>query len=198
MKITYLAHSTFLLENNSGSRLITDPVDKGSGYDLHQVKADVVTISHHHFDHDAVDQISGDPIVLDKAEKYEVCGFSITGYPAFHDEVKGAKRGSNILFRIESDGKTVVHLGDLGHFPSEEQLNALSGADALLIPVGGIFTIDGAQAYDLASRLSPKVVIPMHFSTPELTFRLNSLNDFLDVSSSLPVRVLSSGETISL
>ena len=192
MKITYLAHSTFLLENNSGYRLITDPVDKGSGYDLHQVKADVVTISHHHFDHDAIDQISGDPIVLDKAEKYEVCGFSITGYPAFHDEVKGAKRGSNILFRIDSDGKTVVH------FPSEEQLNALSGADALLIPVGGIFTIDGAQAYDLASRLSPKVVIPMHFSTPELTFRLNSLNEFLDVSSSLPVRVLSSGESISL
>ena len=198
MKITYLAHSTFLLENNAGNRLITDPVDKGSGYDLHQVKADVVTVSHHHFDHDAIDQISGNPVVFDTPDRFEACGFSITGYPAFHDEVKGAKRGSNILYRIEADGKTVVHLGDLGHFPGEDQLKALSSADILLIPVGGIFTIDGAEAAKLAGLLSPKVVIPMHFSTPKLNFKLNSINDFLQAADQLPVKVLSAGESLFL
>lgn len=198
MKITYLAHSTFLLENNEGCRLITDPVDKGSGYDLRQVPADVITISHHHFDHDAVDQISGTPVILDQVGSFEVCGFTITGYPAFHDEVKGAKRGTNILYRIESDGKTIVHLGDLGHFPDKEQIEALSNADVLLIPVGGVYTIDGPQAAELAAVLSPKTVIPMHFSTPELTFKLNSINEFLQVASLLPVKVLTSGESVSL
>ena len=198
MKITYLAHSTFLLENNEGGRLITDPVDKGSGYDLHQVKADVITVSHHHFDHDAIDQISGSPVVFDTPEIFEACGFKITGFPAFHDEVKGAKRGTNILFRIEADGKTVVHLGDLGHFPVKEQIKALSNADVLLIPVGGVYTIDGPQAAELAAVLSPKTVVPMHFSTPELTFKLNPLADFLKEAALLPVTVLSSGESFSL
>jgi Predicted Zn-dependent hydrolases of the beta-lactamase fold len=198
MKLTYLAHSTFLLESASGVRLVTDPVDQGSGYDLHSVHADIVTISHHHFDHDALDQVSGDPVVIDNVGAYAEKGFVIVGYPSFHDEVKGAKRGKNTLFKIEADGKTVVHLGDLGHMLDEETIKELRGADALLIPVGGVFTIDAQQAADLAKILSPKYIFPMHYKTPQLTFEIAPLDPFLKTAKDLPVKVLKGEEEIAL
>lgn len=198
MKLTYLAHSTFLLETEAGARLVTDPVDKGSGYDLHAVRADVVTISHHHFDHDALDQVSGDPVVIDTLGDHAENGFLITGFAAYHDEVKGAKRGPNTLYKIEADGKTVVHLGDLGHDLDDATAAALSGADALLIPVGGTFTIDAAQAAALAKRLAPKMVIPMHYKTPQLTFEIAPLAPFLAAAKDLPVFSLGMGESTTL
>ena len=198
MKLTYLAHSTFALTAENGKVLITDPVDKGSGYDLHSPHADVVTISHHHFDHDALDQLSGDPVVIDTLGTHEVCGFQITGYPAFHDEAQGAKRGTNTIYKIEADGKTVVHLGDLGHDLDDATVEALFGADALLIPVGGTFTIDAAQAAQLAKKLCPRRVIPMHYLTPQLTFSIAPLDPFLKAAELLPVYPLALGKTIIL
>ncbi len=198
MKLTYLAHSTFLLETDAGARLVTDPVDKGSGYDLHGVKADVVTVSHHHFDHDALDQVTGDPVVFDQVGAHAEKGFVIIGYPAFHDEEQGAKRGPNTLFKIEADGRTVVHLGDLGHDLDDAVVSVLKGADALLIPVGGKFTIDAKQAAALAERLAPKCVIPMHYKTPQLTFEIAPLDPFLEAAKALPVKALNMGESIEL
>ena len=199
MKLTYLAHSTFLIETDDGARLITDPVDKGSGYDLHGAKADVVTVSHHHFDHDAVEeQITGDPVVIDTVGAFAEKGFVIVGYPSFHDEVQGAKRGPNVLFKIEADGKTVVHLGDLGHDLDDETVKELKNADALLIPVGGTFTIDAKQAAVLAAKLEPKYVIPMHYKTEQLTFSIAPLEPFLKEAKKLPVKALDMGESMAL
>ena len=199
MKLTYLAHSTFLIEADDGTRLITDPVNKGSGYDLHGIGADVVTVSHHHFDHDAVEeQITGDPVVLDTVGARAEKAFVIVGYPSFHDEVQGAKRGPNVLFKIEADGKTVVHLGDLGHDLDEETVKELKDADAILIPVGGTFTLDAGQAAELAAKLDPKYVVPMHYKTEQLTFEIAPLAPFLKKAKDLPVRVLEMGESMAL
>ncbi len=199
MKLTYLAHSTFLIEAEDGARLITDPVNKGSGYDLNGVQADVVTVSHHHFDHDAVEeQITGDPVVVDTVGALAEKGFVIVGYPSFHDEVQGAKRGPNVLFKIEADGKTVVHLGDLGHDLDEETIRELKNADALLIPVGGTFTLDAKQAAELAEKLEPKNVVPMHYKTEQLTFEIAPLDPFLKKTKKLPVKVLKMGESMIL
>jgi L-ascorbate metabolism protein UlaG (beta-lactamase superfamily) len=199
MKLTYLAHSTFLIEADDGSRLVTDPVDKGSGYDLHGVEADVVTISHHHFDHDAVEeQVTGNPAVVDTVGAFAEKGFVIVGYPSFHDEVQGAKRGPNVLYKIEADGKTVVHLGDLGHDLDEGTVKELKDADALLIPVGGTFTIDAKQAAELAAKLEPKCVIPMHYKTEQLTFEIAPLDPFLKKAKKLPVKALKMGESMTL
>ncbi len=198
MKLTYLAHSTFVLTDDAGARLLTDPVDRGSGYDLNAVYADVVTVSHHHFDHDALDQVSGTPTVIDTTGTTDAAGFHITGFAAYHDKVRGAKRGPNTLYRIEADGKVVVHLGDLGHDLDGETVSALSGADALLIPVGGTFTIDAKEAAALAKKLAPKAVIPMHYKTPQLTFEIAPLEPFLALAKDLPVVPLLPGETLFL
>ena len=189
MKRTWLGHSTFVLENDAGAVLVTDPVDAGSGFDLPRINADVITVSHHHFDHDAVDRIGGNPVVKDTPQPLTVAGFSICGYPAFHDEVQGAKRGPNTIFSIEADGQRFVHCGDLGHVPDDATIEALKGADVLMIPVGGIFTVDGKTAWAITKRIAPKVVVPMHYAVPNLTFRLEPLDNFLNAAKADPAPI---------
>ena len=189
MKWTWLGHSTFLLETDAGKKLVTDPVDAGSGFDLPKIEADVITVSHHHFDHDAVERIGGAPVVKDTPEPETLAGFLIKGYPAFHDEVKGAKRGPNILFSIEADGQRFVHCGDLGHVPDDATIDALKGADVLMIPVGGIFTVDGKTAWAIAKRIAPKTVVPMHYAVPNLTFKLEPLSNFLNAAKADPAPI---------
>ncbi len=189
MKRTWLGHSTFVLENDAGAVLVTDPVDAGSGFDLPRINADVITVSHHHFDHDAVDRIGGNPVVKDTPQPLSVAGFSICGYPAFHDEVHGAKCGPNTIFSIEADGQRFVHCGDLGHVPDDATIEALKGADVLMIPVGGIFTVDGKTAWAITKRIAPKVVVPMHYAVPNLTFRLEPLDNFLNAAKADPAPI---------
>ena len=189
MKRTWLGHSTFVLETDAGAVLVTDPVDAGSGFDLPRINADVITVSHHHFDHDAVDRIGGNPIVKDTPQPLSVAGFSICGYPTFHDEVQGAKRGPNTIFSIEADGQRFVHCGDLGHMPDDATIEALKGADVLMIPVGGIFTVDGKTAWAITKRIAPKVVVPMHYAVPNLTFRLEPLDNFLNAAKADPAPI---------
>lgn len=189
MKRTYLGHSTFVLETDAGTRLVTDPVDAGSGFDLPEVIADVITVSHHHFDHDAVERIGGTPVVKDTLPTETVAGFRITGYPTFHDTERGAKRGTNTIYVIEADGQRYVHCGDLGHMPDDATIEALKGADVLMIPVGGIFTVDGKTAWEITKRIAPKVAVPMHFAVPNLTFRLEPVTNYLDAAQADPAPI---------
>ncbi len=189
MKRTWLGHSTFVLETDAGKVLVTDPVDAGSGFDLPPIEADVITVSHRHFDHCATERIGGHPVIKESSESETIAGFRITGYPTYHDEVNGAKRGPNTIFSIEADGQRIVHCGDLGHVPDDATIAALKGADALLIPVGGIFTVDGKTAWEITKRIAPKVVVPMHFALPNLTFRLESVDNFLNAAKADPAPI---------
>ena len=189
MNWTWLGHSTFLLENNAGKRLVTDPADDRSVPGLRKVTADVITVSHRHFDHCAVERIGGRPAVKESLEPETLAGFSIRGLAAFHDEVKGAKRGANTIFLIEADGERYVHCGDLGHMPDDETIEAIKGCDVLMIPVGGIFTVDGKGAWEIAKRVAPKTVVPMHFAMPDLGFRLEPVGNFLAAAKADPAPI---------
>lgn len=122
----------------------------------------------------------------DTPQPLSVAGFSICGYPAFHDEVQGAKRGPNTIFSIEADGQRFVHCGDLGHVPDDATIEALKGADVLMIPVGGIFTVDGKTAWAITKRIAPKVVVPMHYAVPNLRFKLEPVDNFLRAANADP------------
>lgn len=162
MKITWLGHSSFLLETSAGSKIVTDPY----GQDIlkHAVpKADLVTVSHEHFDHNAVDTLPQYGEVLRGAREWDAPGIHITGYACWHDEVQGQKRGPNTVFVIEADGLKIAHLGDLGEMPTPALKEALTGLDALLIPVGGTFTVDGKQALEIIKDLKPRYAVPMHY-----------------------------------
>ena len=189
MKRTWLGHSTFLLETDAGTKLVTDPVDAGSGFDLPHVEADVITVSHRHFDHCATERIGGTPAIKETTDPETIAGFAIRGFATFHDEVRGAKRGPNTIFLIEADGQRFVHCGDLGHMPDDATIAALRGADVLMIPVGGIFTVDGKAAWEITKRIAPKVVVSMHFAVPNLRFKLEPVDNFLRAANADPAPV---------
>ena len=166
MIFTCIGHAKFLIELENGLRIVIDPYDATCGYPVTPVKADVVLVSHGHHDHSAVDTIPGKPRVIDKAGAYDLGdGVTVTAVEAFHDDAQGTKRGRTLLFSIRAEGLNAIHLGDLGHIPTPEQIEALGAADVLMVPVGGFFTIDAAQAKETAALLQARVILPMHYKT---------------------------------
>jgi L-ascorbate metabolism protein UlaG (beta-lactamase superfamily) len=178
MEITWYGHACFRLRDK-GTTVVTDPCDPSVGYALPRVRADIVTVSHNHADHNYVSGIKGAPKVVDGPGEYEIKGVFVTGIATFHDGKKGAQRGRNTVFLFEFNGLAICHLGDLGHVPTQAQVEALSDVDILLIPVGGVSTIGAPQAAEVISLLEPKIVIPMHYKTKALTIKLASVNRFL-------------------
>ena len=166
MLLTCLGHAKFLIELNSGLRIVTDPFDAACGYPLTETRADVVLVSHGHHDHSAVETISGNPRIIREAGTYTLeSGVTVTAIPAFHDEVQGAKRGNTLLFLLEAEGLRIAHLGDLGHLLTAEQRKALAPVDVLMLPVGGFYTIDAATAQEVAESLRARIIVPMHYRT---------------------------------
>lgn len=165
MEITYLGHSSFKLRGKAVT-VVTDPYDQtmvGIKFPKH-TRADIVTVSHDHNDHNAVTAVEGAPFVIAGPGEYEVKGVGIVGIGVFHDDERGAKRGKNTIYRIELDGTSIVHLGDLGHALSDDQVDSLNGVDVLLVPVGGVYTIDAKIARQVVGAIEPSIVIPMHYN----------------------------------
>jgi len=188
MKIRCFGHSCFYLTSKSGTRILTDPFAPSVGYKVPDVEADIVTVSHNHYDHNNVKAVKGDLVVYNKEGLYESKDIRIKGISTYHDEFKGKKRGSNIVFSIKIDGINVCHLGDLGHIPDDLQITEIGEVDILLIPVGGTFTVDSAQAKRVVELLKPKVIIPMHYKTPELSFKLEAVEDFTNLFDSSRIK----------
>ena len=165
MIITCIAHAMFLLETDSGLRIVTDPVGEDSGFPVKPVKADVALVSHHHHDHCALENAPGAKVIETAGVHCPADGLRVKAVKSFHDDVNGTKRGENLLFLIEAEGLRVAHLGDLGHLPTPTQREALGRVDVLMLPVGGFYTIDAAQAKETAALLGAKVILPMHYRT---------------------------------
>lgn len=166
MIITAIGHAEFLLELENGMRLVTDPYDAACGYPVLPLQADAVLVSHQHHDHNAVGSISGCTQVVETAGCHTLAAdVQVTAIPCWHDDDQGQKRGANLMFLLEAEGLRVAHLGDLGHLPTPEQVAALAPVDVLMLPVGGYYTIDAAQAQQVALQLSAQVILPMHYRT---------------------------------
>ena len=165
MEIIWLGHSFFRIRAR-GATVITDPCPPSTGYTTGKPTADIVTLSHAHDDHTFLKTVAGKPTVIDGAGEYEISGAFVTAIPTYHDEEKGGERGQNLVFLIEMEGVKICHLGDLGHTPTADQAEDMTGADVLMIPVGGGSTIDGAKAAEIVPMLDARIVIPMHYKTP--------------------------------
>jgi len=183
MQIQYLGHSCFKLigKDTKGNAvsLITDPFGAGCGLKVPNMEADIVTVSHHHSDHDNIKAVKGSPYVMDVAGEYEIKDVFVQGIDAAHDEKDGADRGCNIIYRINFEDIVITHLGDLGHLLDTKQVERLEGTDILLIPVGGNYTIDAKKAVEVINQIEPRIVIPMHYKTANLKFDLASLDKFI-------------------
>ena len=161
--------------------MVTDPYAESLGIEMPIVSADAVTVSHHHYDHDAVKKIGGSPIVIDKEGSYELSGVEINSIKSFHDPEGGRLRGENIIFKFSMDGIEVCHLGDIGEECSTELIESLLPVDVLLIPVGGTYTIDAEQAKEYVDRIMPDIVIPMHYREKGKRLDVDKVDDFCDL-----------------
>ncbi|MGQ9513455.1 MAG: MBL fold metallo-hydrolase [Thermoproteota archaeon] len=178
MRIEYLGHACFRLTGAEGTKIVLDPFDgRELGYPMPSVEANYVLVSHEHTDHNYIAALKGNPIPLKR--DYESKDLSVKAIHVFHDEEVGTKRGRNTIFIVGMDGMVLAHLGDLGHILDEQILRSMGKVDILFIPVGGTFTIDAAKASIVVDQVRPKIVIPMHFGTPSLPFRLQKVDVFL-------------------
>lgn len=180
MDVIPLGHSAFKLKGKKAS-VITDPYNPevvGLKFPRH-TSGDVITISHNHEDHNFINVIvtlQGEekPVVLSGPGEYEIKGIEIIGAASFHDQKGGSERGKNTIFRIDIDRISIVHCGDLGHTLTDSQVDQIDNTDILLIPVGGVYTIDAHQAAEVVRQLEPRIVIPMHYQREGLNQKIFS------------------------
>jgi len=184
MQIIWKGQSCFQIITQTGKNnqtsLVIDPFDESIGLRVPKLEADILLITHSHFDHSNKRAISGSPFIIDGPGEYEIKNVFIQGIPSWHDEKEGAERGGNTIYTIEAEDLKLSHLGDLGQKElSDEQLNKIGDVDILMIPIGGIYTIDSKIAPKIISQIEPKIVIPMHYQIPRLKVKLDGLDKFL-------------------
>lgn len=172
MKLTWYGHACFKLETAEGS-VVFDPYESGylPNLKLPGICADAVICSHGHGDHSAAGAVT---------LTGNTPSFKLTQIPCFHDEVGGRKRGKNLITVVEAEGKKIAHMGDIGHQLNGEQLSLLKGADVLMIPVGGVYTVDAKGAKKLIEKIQPKHIVPMHYRAGNAGLQnVAPLDDFL-------------------
>jgi len=177
MTITWYGQSCFKIQGKE-IILITDPYDKSIGLRPPYIHAGIVTVSHPHDDHNNVKAIKGQPFVIDGPGEYETKGVEVLGIQTFHDKKEGKERGLNTVYVIRMNEISICHLGDLGHLLLDKQIEDINGVDILLIPVGGVYTINALEAVKVIDSLEPKIVIPMHYKIPKLTMDLHKIDKF--------------------
>lgn len=191
MIVKWFGHSSFLLTLKTGYRILIDPYGKFLGYRMPSLPADVVVVTHDHRDHNHVQVVQGEYILVNEPRRYELDQSTIYGISTFHDLVGGKKRGKNNVFVLEMEGLRLCHLGDLGHLPTAEQLAQIGDIDILFVPVGGTRTLDGTYGAETVRLIKPAIAIPMHYRTEALGFAgkvlFHRVEPFIQ-DSGLPVR----------
>lgn len=181
VSVKWLGHACFEIRNKV--TIVTDPHDgKGIGIEPPKSKGDIVLISHKHHDH-----IDGAPLVTkDDSEviisfigEKTVKDIQIKGVKSYHDPTSGSQRGENSIYVFSLEGISFCCLGDLGQILSSKQLAEIGEIDVLMIPVGGTYTLDADEAFQVAEKINPRIIIPMHYLIPGLSLPIAGVDDFL-------------------
>lgn len=180
MDINYLGHSSFKIKGKT-TQLVMDPYDeKITGFKYPSVEAKVLTVSCNLPDHNYKFIVQGGPFIIERPGEYEVDGATILGIRTSHKDKANIE---NISYVVEIDGLRLLHLGDIGEKLSNEELSEMGEIDILFLPVGGDMTVGPKEASEIVNQIEPKIVIPMHYRTPdinqELFGKLADVNDYL-------------------
>jgi L-ascorbate metabolism protein UlaG (beta-lactamase superfamily) len=180
VRITYVGHSSFLIESPQLVRIVTDYND----YVRPPVVPDIITMNHAHSTH-----YTDRP---DPAIKHVLRGWGPTpDQPARHDvsvgDVRvrnvptnirdwsgGTERHGNSIFIFEVANLCIAHLGHLHHTLTQQQLNEIGRVDIVFVPVDGSYTLDLEGMMEVLQALKAPQMIPMHF------FSMYTLQRFLD------------------
>ena len=195
LQIRWHGHSCFEITNDI--TLVTDPHDgKSIGIPAPSVTGDVILVSHDHYDHNSVKSVEkeGSKVVTDE-RKRNISDVEIRGVESFHDECDGAKRGKNIMYKFTMNGIKFCHLGDLGHELDDEAVQKIGDVDILFLPIGGTFTVDDKQAWNVINKIRPKIIVPMHYKIGGLSLPIAGIDPFLERSA---YKILKVGNEIDI
>ena len=181
MKLEWIGHACFQMTAMDGTVVITDPYDASVGIDMIPLKADLITMSHEHHDHNETSMIVGEPVIARGPELAAVGSVTSRAIDSYHDEAQGEKRGRNYIRLFDIDGLKVVHMGDQGCMPREDVIEAIADADVMMIPVGGTYTVDAAGAREIIEAAKPKCVVPMHVKTKHCPYPIAPVTQFLSL-----------------
>ena len=196
MKLQYLGHASFRIISEMGMTIVTDPYKPSMvGLPMPQVRCDVVTMSHHHDDHDCTQNVLGVPTEIDVQGDCVADDVAIQSYKTFHDDQKGKLRGENLVFTFSIDGLKIAHLGDIGCL-DEDIASKLVGCDLLLLPVGGTYTVDHVGAKWYVDKVQPKIVIPMHYKFGTSNIDIAPVDAFLQQFDASQIRHV--GDTLNI
>ncbi|MBN2066020.1 MAG: MBL fold metallo-hydrolase [Candidatus Thermoplasmatota archaeon] len=180
LQIRWHGHACWEITNDI--TVVTDPHDgKSIGIPAPSTAGDIILVSHDHYDHNSTKSVEkeGSKVVTD-SRKRNIENIEIKGIDSFHDECGGEKRGKNIIYKFIIGEVSFCHLGDLGHDLNEGQLQQIGDVDILFIPVGGTFTIDAVQAWNIIEKIQPKIIVPMHYKIGGLSLPIASIDPFLE------------------
>lgn len=183
LQIRWHGHSCWEITNEI--TLVTDPHDgKSIGIPAPSTLGDIILVSHNHYDHNSGVKIveKDDSKIVTDGRKRNIENAEITGFDSYHDEVDGAKRGKNIMFKFTIDGIRFCHLGDLGHELDIETVEKIGEVDILFIPIGGTFTVNDKQAWSIIKKIKPRIIVPMHYKIGGLSLPIAGIEPFLEQS----------------
>lgn len=196
MNIQYYGDFCFKISTKPAGRatediiIWTDPLQKGAGLRSPQGQVDIVFLSHGK-KAEMKDTLKEETIIFDAPGEYAAKGVSAIGFPAFADMSGGTERGQNTVFIFESEDIHICYLGALGHDIAPDLLDKLNGVDILFIPVGGADTLEAKAAAELARKIEPKIIIPMHYKISGLTLPLETERAFCDAIGNCPAQTIS-------
>lgn len=180
MDIHWYGQACFKIKGKN-TTIVIDPFDPEMvGLKLPKdLSGELLLVTHDHKDHAYIEGVNGEPQLIKGPGEYESHGIAIVGVQTYHDTENGAQRGKNTVYNLHIDGVNIVHLGDLGHTLTDEQVQEIGSTDILMIPVGGNYTIDAKLASEVVSQLEPRVIIPMHYKLEGLKVEVGELAPFL-------------------
>jgi|SRR3989338_4977258 len=161
-------------------KIVIDPFTEETGLSLPKLDSEILLITHDHYDHNNIKEVAGSPFLIQGPGEYERKDIFVQGIPSYHDDKDGKERGRNTIYTIEAEEMNLCHLGDFGEKElSPEQLEKIGDVDILMVPIGGMFTLDAKGAAKIISQIEPRIVIPMHYSLPKLKVKIDGLEPFL-------------------
>lgn len=201
LTIRWHGHACFEVVTAKGKVIVFDPHDGRSlGLKPPKVAADVVLISHEHFDHNAFAVVAkpGAKVLSMNIGETAVDEIKILGVETYHDKDRGRRRGRNVVYKLIANNTSIIHLGDLGHIIDVDVGAKLKPVDILMTPVGGVFTIDANEAWKVIEVLNPVVVIPMHYWIQGLELPLKPVDEFLRLAPSEWNKIMLDSNTITI
>ena len=182
MRMRWHGHACFEFENGEHT-VVIDPHDGRSlGIKPPAASADIVLMTHEHYDHRAAWIINGNhEDVMAREGRFSVKGLEVEGFRTFHDTTGGSERGMNTVYLFEMDGLRICHCGDLGCIPGDDIISRIKGVDILMVPTGEVFTMEMRDVRRFIELVNPTITVPMHYRVGGLTLPISTIDEFLEI-----------------